>query len=119
MGNVHKLSGVCGRCVSADKSAERGGGRKAAAEIQIKLYGKDGENMGAEALTLEKFEEASEIVTRVTSETKLVYDKESDAVVLLDYQDEDIPMGRISRDALFVNVDSGSSEGHPAAHGTL
>ncbi len=29
--------------------------------------------MGAEALTLEKFEEASEIVTRVTSETKLVY----------------------------------------------
>ena len=53
------------------------------------------------------------------SETKLVYDKESDAVVLLDYQDEDIPMGRISRDALFINVDSGSSEGHPAAHGTL
>lgn len=29
--------------------------------------------MGAEALTLEKFEEASEIVTKVTSETKLVY----------------------------------------------
>ncbi|MCI8768489.1 MAG: hypothetical protein HFH21_12030 [Ruminococcus sp.] len=65
-----------------------------------------------------------DIVYRLTSqdtlsETKLVYDKESDAVVLLDYQDEDIPMGRISRDALFVNVDSGSSEGHPAAHETL
>ncbi len=29
--------------------------------------------MGAESLTLEKFEEASEIVTKVTSETKLVY----------------------------------------------
>ena len=65
-----------------------------------------------------------DIIYRLTSqdtlsETKLVYDKESDAVVLLDYQDEDIPMGRISRDALFINVDSGSSEGHPAAHETL
>lgn len=65
-----------------------------------------------------------DIIYRLTaqdtlSKTKLVYDKESDAVVLLDYQDEDIPMGRISRDALFVNVDSGSSEGHPAAHETL
>ncbi len=35
--------------------------------------GKEGETMGQEMLTLEKFEEASETVKKVTSETKLVY----------------------------------------------
>ena len=65
-----------------------------------------------------------DIVYRLTSqdtlsETKLVYDKESDAVVLLDYQDKDIPMGRMSREAVFINVYSESPEGHPAAHETL
>lgn len=59
-----------------------------------------------------------DIIYRLTaqdtlSKTKLVYDKESDAVVLLDYQDKDIPMGRMSRDAVFINVGDVAEPGIP------
>lgn len=40
------------------------------------------------------------------AETKLVYDKEADAVALLDYRGEEIPLGRISEDAVFINVNA-------------
>ena len=43
----------------------------------------------------------------------MVYDKESDEVVLLDYQDKDIPMGRMSRDAVFINVGDLAEPGIP------
>ena len=63
-----------------------------------------------------------DIIYRLTaqdtlSKTKLVYDKESDAVVLLDYQDKDIPMGRMSREAFFIKLYSESPEGDLTAHG--
>lgn len=59
-----------------------------------------------------------DIIYRLTaqdtlSKTKLVYDKESDAVVLLDYQDKDIPMDRMSRDAIFINVGDLAEPGTP------
>lgn len=59
-----------------------------------------------------------DIIYRLTaqdtlSKTKLVYDKESDEVVLLDYQDKDIPMGRMSRDAVFINVGDLAEPGIP------
>ena len=59
-----------------------------------------------------------DIIYRLTaqdtlSKTKLVYDKESDAVVLLDYQDKYIPMGRMSRDAVFINVGDVAEPGIP------
>lgn len=40
------------------------------------------------------------------AETKLVYDKEADAVALLNYRGEDIPMSRISENAVFINVNA-------------